>query len=151
MNHEIFSAIIFIIFAAVMTFESIKLGLGTIHDPGPGFLPIFSTLVIGMLSSIHLVSQVRKNKTHKKLEFKLGTHWAKAFYSIALSFLYVLFLWDKLGYIIGSTLWLVIIFRIGGVRSWKKNLIFTGITVMTSYLMLEKVAMCSLPKGIFGF
>ncbi len=44
MNHDALAAIVFLIFALVMTFESIKLGLGSIHDPGPGFLPIFSAM-----------------------------------------------------------------------------------------------------------
>jgi putative tricarboxylic transport membrane protein len=151
MNYDILATIIFIIFATVMAFQSIKLGLGTFHDPGPGFLPIFSTLIIGILALIHLVCQVRRGTTNKKLEFKLGPHWQKAFYLMVLSFIYVLILWDRLGYIIGTTLWLVVIFRIGGIHSWKKNLIATITTVMISYLLLEKVANCFLPKGIFGF
>lgn len=151
MNYDVLAAIIFIIFAALMTFESIKLGLGTINDPGPGFLPFFSILMLGILSLIHLFSQVRKSKTHRGLEFKLGPYWVKALSSIAFSFFYVLFLWNKLGYIVGSTLWLVAMFRIGGVQSWKKSLLITIITIITSYFLLQKLAKTSLPKGIFGF
>lgn len=151
MGYDILAAIIFIIFAIVMTFQSIGLGLGTFNEPGPGFLPILSTLSIGTLSLIYLVSLILKDKTKKKFEFRLGPHFKKAFYLIVLSFIYVSILWDRLGYIISTTLWLVFILKIGGVQSWKKSLIIAIVIVIPSYLLLEKVGRCILPKGVFGF
>ena len=44
MNYDILGSIIFIIFATVIIFLSIRLGLGEVNDPGPGFFPILSTL-----------------------------------------------------------------------------------------------------------
>lgn len=151
MNYDILGSIIFIIFATVIIFLSIGLGLGTINEPGPGFLPILSTLVLGILSLIYLISQVLKGRTRKKLKFKLGSHWQKGFYLMVSSFIYVAILWDRLGYIISTALWLVFILKIGGVQSWKKNLIVTIVIVITSYLLLAKVGRCFLPRGIFGF
>ncbi len=151
MNHDILAAIVLIIFAAAMTFQSIQLGLGTLNDPGPGFLPIFSTLCIAVLSATYLVSQIVNRKSKKNLFFKLGPSWPKSLYLILLSFIYVAFLWDRLGYILGTTLWLVAIFKIGGIQSWKKIFITSVITVTVSYLLLEKVAKCVLPKGLLSF
>ena len=151
MNYDVLGAIVFIIFAIVMIFQSIALEFGAFNEPGPGFLPIFSALTIGILSLIYLISLVLKGRAKKKLEFKLGPHWQKALFLIVFSFIYVSILWNRLGYIISTIVWLVLIFKIGGIQSWKRNLIITIVIVMTSYLLFEKVGNCFLPKGIFSF
>ena len=151
MNYDLLATAIFIIFGAVMAFQSIHFGLGRVGDPGPGFLPFVSSVCIGFLSLGHLISQIRKRGKEKKLEFHFGPSWKKAFFLMAISFLYVGVLWDRLGYLLSTTLWLASIFRIGGFKSWKKNLVMTVVIVLTSYLLFEKIGQCYLPKGILRF
>lgn len=151
MSHDIIATIIFVIFSIVMTFQSIRLGVGISHQPGPGFLPIFSTICMGILSIMILISQVLKYGTKKELGLKLGPYWQRGFYIMAISFFYVSILWNRLGYIISTTLWLVFVFKIGGIRSWKKSLIIAIAAVIISYLLFGKLGKCFLPRGIFGF
>ena len=148
---DLITTIIFMIFAFVMTVQSVRLGLGNWEEPGPGFFPAFTTIVIGTLSLVHLISQVRRSRTKEKTEFNLEPQWVKVFGLMLITFLYILFLWDKLGYLIGTTIWLVFVFKLGNIRSWKKCLIFSIGFVIISYFLFEKVGKCFLPKGILGF
>lgn len=151
MNWDILASIIFAIFSILMALQSTGYGLGKFGDPGAGFFPFFSSICIGILSLANLASQLRRSGTQKNLELRMGPFWQKAFYSIGFSLLYVSILWDRLGYIISTTLWLVIIFRVGGIKSWKKNLTITIVIAITSYLLFEKLGDCNLPKGLFAF
>lgn len=151
MSYDIFVTIIFFFFAVVMALQSIRLGLGEVNDPGSGFLPTFSSLSIAILSLLYLGSQIFKDKKKKKLLFELGPHWKRALYLTVLSFLYVLVLWDKLGYIISTTLWLVFVFWLAGVKPWTKTLMIAIAVVIASYFLFGKVAKCFLPRGILGF
>lgn len=151
MNCDILASLIFVIFSILVAFQSTWYGLGRFGDPGAGFFPLFSSICIGILSLGNLVLQLRRSGTQKRVEFRMGPFWQKAFYLIGFSFLYVSILWDRLGYIIGTTLWLVIIFRVGGVKSWKKSLAITIAIVITSYLLFEKLGDCNLPRGLFAF
>jgi len=148
---DLITTIIFVSFAFVMTVQSVKLGLGTWEEPGPGFFPAFTTIVIGTLSLVHLISQVRRSRTKEKTEFDLGPQWVKVFGLMVITFLYIQFLWDKLGYLISTTIWLVFVFKLGNIQSWKKCLIISVGIVIISYILFVKVGQCFLPKGILGF
>jgi putative tricarboxylic transport membrane protein len=142
---------LFVIFAGIMVFQSVGIGLGTFHEPGPGFMPALSTATLGTLSLVYMISRILSRTSERTFEFKLGTNWLEAFYIMFITFIYVVIALDKLGYLISTALWLVVIFRIAGVRPWIRNVLFSLITVMTSYLILVKVAHCILPGGIFSF
>ena len=151
MNYDLLGSVIFIIFAVLMAFQSIQLDIGRSGDPAPGFLPLCSSLCIGLLSLGQLVSQIRKVNKEKKIEFNLGPFWRKAFLLVVACFFYTSLLWDRLGYVISTGLWLVSILWIGEIRSWKKiGMIAIPLTII-SYFLFERVAKLPLPKGVFGF
>jgi hypothetical protein len=145
-DYNFFSALFFIIFAILIGIQSIKIGLGTINEPGPGFLPMFSAAAIGVLACILLTMKISE-----KSEWKLGQHWKRAFWIMVVSFIYGAILWTKLGYIVGTFIWLIAVLRIAGIQSLKKNLLITGVVVVFSYILFEKIGKVILPKGIFGF
>ena len=151
MNHNLLPNVFFIIFAVLMGFQSTKYGLGKVGDPGPGFLPLFSSICIGLLSLGQLVSQFHKGEKDKSQRFKLGPLWQRAFYLMGLSFLFVIILWERLGFIISTTLWFISILWVGGIRSWKKILLIVISVITLSYLVFEKIAQLPLPKGLLGF
>lgn len=133
-----------------MNIESIRLGLGTFSEPGPGFLPFVATSVIASLCSISLVLNLQKPSAEKAVHFRLGPFWGKALFLMVLSFLYLL-LWNNLGFILSSAIWLSSVFWIGGLRSWVKNLTMTVSIVLAAYFLFGKVGACLLPVGILGF
>jgi hypothetical protein len=151
MNCDFIATIFFIVFATTMAVQSTQYGLGRLGDPGPGFLPFFSSVCIGLLSFGELLSGIRKVKRQNKLEFKLGPSWQKAIYLMGVSFLYTSTLLNRLGYVVSTTLWLISILWIGDIRSWKTILLITGLVIIISYFLFEKMANLPLPKGVFGF
>lgn len=151
MDPDTLVAGVFVMFAGMMVFQSVEIGLGTFHEPGPGFMPALSTVALGTLSLVYMILRILKRQSERRFEFRLGTNWLAAFHITIITFIYVVIALDKLGYLISTALWLVVIFRIAGVRSWIRNVLFSLITVMTSYFILAKMAHCILPGGIFSF
>ena len=96
-------------------------------------------------------NKMAKVNKEKKIEFNSGPFWRKAFLLMVACFFYTSLLWDRLGYVISTGLWLVSILWIGEIRSWKKIGVMTIPLTIISYFLFEKVAKLPLPKGVFGF
>lgn len=149
-DHDFIGIIFLILFALVMIWQSLRLELGTFRRPGSGLFPLFTALTIGILCLTYLCWKMLTG-SGVPLRLKLGPNWRKALCVIIVSILYVAIFWNTLGYILSTSLWLFILFRIGDLRSWKKSILIPIVIAISSYFLLEKVVFCNLPAGMFGF
>ena len=131
--------------------ESRESGVGTIHSPGPGFLPFWSAIVLGALGII-LVVTAAKGKSGRA---DLSDLWhrlqeRRIFVVIVSLFLYAVFL-PWLGYIIATFLLLSLLFNvIRAPRHWTMilgALVTTLVTYAVFYMWLD----VQFPRGILGF
>lgn len=140
------------IFLAIWAiFQSIKLNLGKLNDPGPGFLPFLSSVVIGSFAFIFMIYIVFKkgiNPPVKIKKFQLGQQWGKAAYLMISSFIYIFFLWNNLGYLVSSTILLFFLLKVVGSESLIKSIIISVSASIVSYLIFQTWLQCSLPKGL---
>lgn len=146
-DHDRIAIVLFILFACVMSWQSLELGFGSLYRPGPGLFPFFSALGIGILSLTYLILKTF-GRSRSALRLRLGPHWRKAFYLMIITFLYILVFWNPLGYLISTFIWLWAVFWIAGMRSWKKNIAVPMAITIVSYFFLVKVVHCYLPMGI---
>ena len=84
---------------------SLKLGLGTLHKPGSGFISFWSGIILGILTIIMLIQNIWYDKAGSAEEKKEKTHWRAVFLSLGALFVSIL-IFERLGFII-STLLLV--------------------------------------------
>ena len=49
------SGIFWLLFAIFVGIESYRLGLGTLHKPGPGFLYFWTSIALGIMSLVVLI------------------------------------------------------------------------------------------------
>ena len=155
MKGEVITGLIWIGLSALVAFESIKLELGQWSEPGPGFLPFLSSIFLGLFALIFLGRKVSKRVKKDPLPskpFRLGPQWVKVAYLTGASFIYIFFLWDSIGYLIGTTVFLIFILKIVGLQPWKKSLLLSVVAVVVSYLIFQTWLQCLLPKGVLkGF
>jgi putative tricarboxylic transport membrane protein len=131
--------------------ESIRTGYGTFHAPGPGFLPFWSSLVLGASGIIILVTRRPKGKSKGKIrDLWTGTEWRKVIAVLFALFLY-LFLLPVIGYLV-TTFGLMAFLQgiIGHSKMWTRGGTALVI-VVASYVIFDLLLGVQLPKGIVGF
>jgi len=141
---------LWIVFAALAAFQSVRLNLGSLNNPGPGFLPFCSSVAIGILSFALLVSQVHKPKKEQGIVggFKLGQLWMKTVFFLSAAFIYMIIIWEKIGYLIGTPFLLFFLLKCVGSQSIKRSIIISMIATIISYLIFQTWLSCMLPKGL---
>jgi hypothetical protein len=144
--------ILWITFALLVCIGGLKLGFGTFHQPRAGFMPFLSGLLLGLLALVDLISglltQWQAEKRDKEIWSEIS--WGKIIVTLAALFLYTA-LFSVLGFIIGSILLLLFLFRVMEPRPWWIVLTASLVTTGLFYLGFKAGLDSQLPRGILGF
>ncbi len=128
---------------------SVPIGIGSFRMPGPGFLPFWAGVALGILSIAVVAISTFEKKEAGGMLWK-GLAWRKAMFVMASLFLYT-FLLDRFGYLLVTSGLLIFLFCLTrGERIWIK----VGgalLTAVASYLVFGVWLEVQLPKGMFGF
>lgn len=149
---ERISSIILIMFAAFILFETRKYPVGTIDNPGPGFLPILLGIAIGLMSIALLIRAWQADKARKiRIE---KTLWPdkKGLFKVSLIFFSILIftiLFEVTGYIINIFFLFLILLKPVGKQRWIPTVIISTGAVLVSYLLFDRWLMLPLPRGIW--
>src|SRR3990170_1258709 len=94
------SGFFWLIFSVFVSYESHKLGLGTLYKPGPGFLFFWIGVAIGILSVTVVLRSFESRKPHegREIVFK-KSNLTKVLLVLISLFLYSLFM-ERLGFLI---------------------------------------------------
>jgi putative tricarboxylic transport membrane protein len=145
------SGLFWLILSILVCVESIRIDIGTFHNPGPGFLPFWAGVVLGTFSIALLITTILKGKGEKGISsLWKGMEWNKVILVLSSLFIYAILL-HRIGYLIATFGLLALLF---GVMSRQKPWIpvVSGlITALLSYLIFCVWLGVQLPKGILGF
>jgi putative tricarboxylic transport membrane protein len=126
---------------------ALRLGIGTLHTPGPGFLLFWSGILLAILAIILRLYSKKKEKD-RTMHLWVGLNWYKAI-SVAISmFIYILLL-TRVGYLIMTFALLVFLFRLVERSKPWAAVVFALITVTATYLLFYVWLDVQLPRGLF--
>jgi len=145
------SGLVLFIIAVVIFCASTLLPYGNIHNPGPGFFPLWLGVLLGAMS-IGLFLQVTWQKEGARilgeiLEEKI--RWGKVLVVIIVLVLYG-FLMDYVGFLIITFLVMAFLLRAIEPQSWKAVIGWAVVGSVGSYLVFEVWMKLRLPKGFLG-
>jgi putative tricarboxylic transport membrane protein len=145
------SGIFWLCFAILVTIESYRLGLGTLHKPGPGFLFFWTSIFLGIMALIVLIRAWAGKKTGEPEESIFGKQNTRKIIFVLISlFLYAIFM-ETVGFI--PVTLLLFIFLLGMIE--KKKWFFTAfvsiVVTVCAYLIFETWLKSQLPKGFLEF
>jgi putative tricarboxylic transport membrane protein len=125
-----------------------RLGIGSVAEPGAGFIFFWSGLVLMILSLIVLTDSVRSSEDTVRRISKMN--WPKITLVLFSLLLYAFFL-ERLGFVL--TTFVLMSFLLGCIEGtgWFRSLGVASAAALTSYAMFELWLKIRLPKGIFGF
>lgn len=136
--------------AVYICIESIRLPLGSWHDPGPGFIPLWSGILLGSLS---LISYFRARFTKSEdtgESWYFGGRWRNLVLVVGVLIAYA-FLLEILGYLLSTFILMVFLFRGIEPQRWVISIGGGAIISIITYSIFDLLLGTQLPRGIFGF
>lgn len=139
------------IFSVMVSIESYRLGLGTLHQPGPGFLFFWAGIFLGILSVVVIIRTWGSKKAGEpEISIFGGQNMTKVVLVLISLFLYAL-LMEKIGFIIITLLLFVFLLGVIEKKRWFFAIFVSILVTVIAYLIFEIWLRSQLPKGLLGF
>jgi putative tricarboxylic transport membrane protein len=147
--HGQFAGLFWLALSIVICATAVRLGIGTLHTPGPGFLLFWSGILLAILAIILRLTDYSKKKDRgRTLDLWKGLKWHKVIFVAIAMFVYIILL-PRMGYLIMTFGLLVFLFRIVERAKLGAEVLFALITVIATYLIFYVWLDVQLPRGLF--
>jgi len=142
------SALFWVVVGILACYGATRLGLGSVTEPGAGFIFFWSGLILVILSFLVLVQSVRSTKD--TVQETAEINWPKIALVLLSLLLYGFFL-ERLGFVFST--FVLMSFLLGWIEgtNWARSLTVASAAALASYAIFELWLKIRLPKGIFGF
>jgi len=145
------SGIFWFIFSLFVSYESYKLGLGTLRKPGPGFFFFWVSVVLGIMSLVILIRAWESKKAAESRVSIFGKLNVTKLILVLISvFLYALLI-EKLGFIPVTLLLFIFLLGIIEKKRWPFTILVSIAVTAIAYLVFEIWLQSQLPKGLLEF
>jgi putative tricarboxylic transport membrane protein len=141
------SGIFFLLFSGYVCMKSLQMGLGGWHRPGPGFLPFWSGVALGILAVILLTQSLRQDKASAADEPKEKTN-LKPITLVLISLVGYIILLEPLGFVITTVIFVGFLLKTIEKKGWILTIWVSLVVALSSYVVFEVLLGAELPKGI---
>jgi hypothetical protein len=129
---------------------SIKYGVGSLSEPGPGFFPLFTGLVLSIAAIGHLAQLSRK----PSIRTPEGTLWAEARWgrgvAVVVGLILYAFTVNFLGYIIATFLLMLVFFSLYDWKRWRVAFIVSFSVITVTYIVFCVWLKVQFPAGLLS-
>jgi putative tricarboxylic transport membrane protein len=136
--------------AFLICVESIRMGVGSLSDPGNGLVPMGCGLILGILGLIGFAGTFKKEEKEAAGIWQRGIPWRKML-SVLISLVSYAFLIDPLGFSLTTLIWTGFMFRGLAKMGWTVTLLASMIATFSCSLVFEYYLGIRFPKGVFSF
>ena len=145
------SGLFWLLFAIFVSIESKRLDLGTLHQPGPGFLFFWASIALGLMSLIILIrAWMSKGVEKANISIFGGPNIMKIILVLISVFLYAFFM-ETLGFIPVTLLLFLFLLGVIEKKRWGATIFVSIVVTVVAYLIFEICLKSQLPKGLLGF
>ena len=142
------SALFWVVLGMLVCYGATRLGLGTVTEPGSGFIFFWSGVILVLLSLVALAESLRgDNDATAEIS---AINWRKVALVILALVLYA-FLLERLGFVLTTFLLLSFLLAFIEDTYWGRSLGVAGAAALGSFAIFELWLKIRLPHGIFGF
>jgi len=139
---ELRSGLFFFALSLFVLWESLRVGLGTLEEPGSGFISFCTGIILSVLSLILIGKGWRLRESRKPLPRRVA---------LALVFLIVYSLvLDTLGFVLTTFFLMGIFFRLGQKRPWWALIGMSALVTIAAYLVFGVLLHVYFPRGFLG-
>jgi hypothetical protein len=139
------------IFSVFISYESYRLGLGSLHEPGPGFFFFLTGIVTALLSLTIILRSLKTRAPEEVQGAAFGKQGLAKIISVLLSLFLYAMLMEWLGFLIVTLLLFVFLLKVIEKKKWWLTVLVSLIVTAISYLIFEVGLQSQLPKGVLEF
>ncbi|NTV33003.1 MAG: tripartite tricarboxylate transporter TctB family protein [Deltaproteobacteria bacterium] len=144
------SSLFWLLVSILVFAESLRIGIGTVQNPGMGFMTFGASGILGILSLVlFLQASVRKEDFRQKPLFA-GTLWRRIFFVLLALTVYARVM-PVLGYLISTFVLMTLLFGILEKKRIKFVPLYALVATLFTHLVFSKWLNCQFPHGLFGF
>ena len=143
------SSLFWLLISIAVFVESIRLEIGTLHNPGRGFVTFGASGILGILSLVLFVqASIRKEEAQREPLFT--GKWQRILFVLIVLTLYS---WSMpiLGYLISTFVLMTLLFWVLEKKKIWLVLLSSSLSTVVTYLAFSKWLNCQFPDGLFGF
>jgi putative tricarboxylic transport membrane protein len=135
--------------AALVIWQSSIIPMGSIRQPGPGFLPFWVGVILALLSVILWFQAGYRKPAAELVRFLSGEGKWPYVAAAGIALLIYAFLLEPLGFIISTFLLLIFLFRIIGKQKWWVGVTGSLLVTFFTHLIFKVALKVQLPRGFF--
>ena len=141
-------ALFWVVLGILVCYGATRLGLGTVTEPGSGFIFFWSGLILVLLSLVALAESLRGGED-ASAEIS-AINWRKVALVLLALLLYAFFL-ERLGFVLTTFLLLSFLLAFIEDTHCGRSLGVAGAAALGSFAIFDLWLKIRLPHGIFGF
>ena len=141
---EAYSGFFFLVLAVLAIVESLRMGTGTMKEPGAGFLSLSMGLVIAVFSLVLIIRGWKPEPGSRPVKHSVTTIIA-----LLALFAYSLIM-DRIGFVIATFLLVTVLFHLAEHRRWWVLLGMSALVTAVAYLLFGVVLKVYFPEGMLG-
>jgi putative tricarboxylic transport membrane protein len=141
---EAYSGLFFLGLSLLAIVESLRMGTGTMKEPGAGFLSLAMGMILAVFSLILVVRGWKPEKGSRPVK-----HSATTIIALVALFIYSLVM-DSVGFVVATFLLVAVLFHLAERRRWWVLLCMSALVTTVAYLLFGVVLKVYFPEGILG-
>ena len=141
------SSLFWLAFSSFICFGSMRLKIGTFHNPGTGFFPFLAGVVFAVLSLTLLIQSLVAGENVEGILGKV--RWKNIILVLICLVVYAVVL-EKLGFMISTIFFIGVVLRVIEKKRWSLVVAVSVSATLVFWVIFQYWLQSQLPKGIFG-
>ena len=149
-NSDVISGIFWIVVGFLLTFLSTHYEIGSLIQPGSGFLPLSLGILIILLSCVVLVQARKSFRPTQTAPFSIPrSGWKKVALAVFILLL-AIFMFERIGYLL-TIFFLIVFLMVGtGRQTWRTVLLVALFSTAGVYVVFVLLLKQMYPRGFLG-
>jgi putative tricarboxylic transport membrane protein len=143
------SGLFLLLCSALIIIGSLRLPLGMVANPGPGFVPLLVGVLLSIISLAILINSFLQRSSEGKAFLLDKKQWPKVVTTVLMILVYTV-AFPYLGFFVSTLLLMFFLFKAIGGMNWKASLVGAILTSSCFYLVFKVWLKVQFPEGPLG-